>query len=137
MKNIQKEATALASACGLVVAVVGSRSVTSCGALVRRLDALHALGLGFIFSMIMGHAPVILPAVARVKLRFGVWFYAPLAALHLSLVVRLGFGLLDLQVRGTGALLNAAAIALFAVTIVGSAVAWHFRPRVQPAGGVG
>ena len=99
--------------------------------------ALHALGLGFIFSMIMGHAPVILPAVARVKLRFGVWFYAPLAALHLSLVVRLGFGLLDLQVRGTGALLNAAAIALFAVTIVGSAVAWHFRPRVQPAGGVG
>lgn len=45
MKNVQKEAAALASACGLVVAVVGSRSVTSCGALARRLDALHALGL--------------------------------------------------------------------------------------------
>jgi len=32
--------------------------------------ALHALGLGFIMSMIMGHAPVILPAVARVTRRF-------------------------------------------------------------------
>ncbi|QKG55226.1 DUF2493 domain-containing protein [Hymenobacter sp. BRD128] len=29
---------------GLVVAVVGSRSVTSCEALLRRLDALHVLG---------------------------------------------------------------------------------------------
>src|SRR5262249_45488676 len=51
--------------------------------------ALHALGLGFIVSMVMGHAPVILPAVARVKLQFGAWFYLPLAALHASLVVRL------------------------------------------------
>jgi len=87
--------------------------------------SLHALGLGFIFSMIMGHAPVILPAVARVKLRFGAWFYVPLAALHLSLLVRLGFGLADLQLRATGALLNAAAIALFAATMAGSALAWR------------
>ncbi|MGY0195813.1 hypothetical protein ACWA7J_12155 [Leptothrix sp. BB-4] len=36
--------------------------------------ALHALGLGFIVSMVMGHAPVILPAVARVKLQVGWWF---------------------------------------------------------------
>jgi hypothetical protein len=89
--------------------------------------ALHALGLGFIFSMIMGHAPVILPAVARVKLRFGLWFYAPLAVLHLSLVVRLGFGLFDPPLRGTGAILNAAAIALFAVTVVGSVVAARLK----------
>jgi hypothetical protein len=26
--------------------------------------ALHGLGLGFLFSMMLGHAPVILPAVA-------------------------------------------------------------------------
>ena len=49
--------------------------------------ALHALGLGFIFSMVMGHAPVILPAVAGVKLLFGPWFYVPLLALHASLRV--------------------------------------------------
>ncbi len=91
--------------------------------------ALHALGLGFIFSMIMGHAPVILPAVARVKLRFGWWFYVPLGALHLSLIARLGLGLFDLQVRATGAVLNAASIALFVATVVGSAVAWRLQLR--------
>ena len=94
--------------------------------------ALHALGLGFIFSMIMGHAPVILPAVARVKLRFGPYFYAPLAALHLSLVVRLGFGLFDLPIRSAGALLNAAAIALFAATVAGAALAWRVGRRKTP-----
>lgn len=36
--------------------------------------ALHALGLGFVFSMVMRHAPVILPAVARLRLSFGVAF---------------------------------------------------------------
>ena len=91
--------------------------------------ALHALGLGFIFSMIMGHAPVILPAVAGVKMRFGWWFYVPLGALHLSLIARLGFGLFDLQVRATGAVLNAASIALFVATVVGSAVAWRLQLR--------
>lgn len=40
--------------------------------------ALHALGLGFIVSMIMGHAPVILPAIARIKLPFSRLFYLPL-----------------------------------------------------------
>jgi hypothetical protein len=89
--------------------------------------ALHALGLGFIFSMIMGHAPVILPAIARVKLRFGLFFYVPLAALHLSLALRLGWGAFDAARRATGASLNAFAIALFAATIVGAAVAWHLH----------
>jgi hypothetical protein len=93
--------------------------------------ALHALGLGFIFSMIMGHAPVILPAVARVKLHFGPWFYLPLAALHLSLLVRLGFGLANPQLRGTGALLNAVAIALFAITAMGSAIAWRLAREAR------
>ncbi|WP_240734957.1 SLOG family protein [Hymenobacter sp. UV11] len=41
---MQKETACAGSARGLVVAVVGSRSVTSCKALGRRLDALHALG---------------------------------------------------------------------------------------------
>ena len=89
--------------------------------------ALHALGLGFIVSMMMGHAPVILPAIARVKLQFGVLFYVPLAALHLSLVVRLGLGLADMLLRASGAIFNAAALVLFAVTVAGSAVAWRIN----------
>lgn len=89
--------------------------------------ALHALGLGFVFSMVMGHAPVILPAVARIKLQFGPWFYAPLALLHGSLLLRCTADLLQPAWRGTGALLNAAALALFAATVAGSAIAWRTR----------
>ena len=91
--------------------------------------ALHALGLGFIVSMIMGHAPVILPAVARVKLQYGRFFYVPLAALHLSLALRLGFGLAAFHWRSTGALLNALSLALFAATMAGAALAWRLRER--------
>ena len=95
--------------------------------------ALHALGLGFIFSMIMGHGPVILPAIARIKLQFGWPFYVPLAALHLSLALRLGWGALEPAQRGTGAALNAASIGWFALTVVGAAIAWRLRYRAEGA----
>lgn len=91
--------------------------------------ALHALGLGFIFSMVMGHAPVILPAVARVKLLFGPWFYAPLAALHASLLLRLVGGIGRPALRTAGAELNALAIAFFFATVAGSALAWRLSQR--------
>lgn len=80
-------------------------------ALDIRDAALHALGLGFVVSMVMAHAPVILPAVAKVKMEFNRGFYAPLALLHTSLAWRL------LASLGQGAAINAAAIALFAMTV--------------------
>jgi hypothetical protein len=80
--------------------------------------ALHALGLGFVFSMIFAHAPIVLPAVARVRLRFTPFFYAPLALLHVSLVVRLLPVADPLALRQWGAVLNAGAIALFALTVL-------------------
>lgn len=92
-----------------------------------RDTALHALGLGFIVSMMLGHAPVILPAIARVKIEFGWFFYVPLAALHLSLLVRLGWGMDDPRWRAAGALLNTGAMALFAATVFGGAVLWRVR----------
>jgi hypothetical protein len=99
-------------------------AATAVGAPARDA-ALHALGLGFIVSMIMGHAPVILPAIARVKLQFGGFFYLPLAVLHASLLLRLVGGWPRLDWRAQGAILNAAAIALFALTVVGAAIAWR------------
>ena len=110
-------------------------AATALGVPVRDV-ALHALGLGFIFSMMMGHAPVILPAVARVKLQFGSFFYVPLAALHLSLAVRLGWGLADLPHRAAGAIGNAASIALFAATVVGAVVAWRIKHGAPGARGL-
>ncbi|MCZ7655002.1 MAG: hypothetical protein M5R42_13025 [Rhodocyclaceae bacterium] len=56
---------------------------------VWRYDAaLHALMLGFVFSMVFGHAPIIfLPCCVTVP--YHPVFYVPLALLHLSLAVRL------------------------------------------------
>jgi hypothetical protein len=51
--------------------------------------AVHALGLGFVFAMVFGHAPVILPALLRVPLPWHPVLYAPLAALHATLALRL------------------------------------------------
>lgn len=71
---------------------------------------LHAIFVGFVFSMVFGHAPVILPAVLRVRFPYSPWLYLPLAVLHGSLGVR-AFG-----PTAAGAWGNAAAIALFIAT---------------------
>lgn len=94
--------------------------------------ALHALGLGFIVSMMMGHAPVILPAVTGIKLLYGAGFYLPLAALHLSLAVRFIPGT-GLDARAQGALYNSLAIAFFIATLAGAAIAWRRRRRPHPS----
>ncbi len=53
-------------------------------------DAMvHAIFIGFVFSMVFAHAPVIVPAVLGVPLPYRPAFYAPLALLHLGLAVRL------------------------------------------------
>ncbi len=58
-----------------------------------RYDAvLHAVFLGFTLSMIMAHAPVILPAVLRRPLPYHPALYAPTILLHVSLATRLWVG---------------------------------------------
>jgi hypothetical protein len=101
--------------------------LASQGVVAARDTALHALSLGFVFSMVLGHAPVILPAIARVKLLFGRAFYVPLAMLHGSLAVRLVSPWLNLDGLALGAAGNALAIVLFAATVGGSALAWRAR----------
>ncbi|UXA09223.1 hypothetical protein KXD96_07135 [Mycobacterium sp. SMC-2] len=53
---------------------------------------VHAVMLGFVLSMIMAHAPVILPAVLRRPLPYTRFMYGPVALLHLSLLLRLAVG---------------------------------------------
>ena len=62
-------------ACGCWLAWTGSTP-----GLPLRDMALHALGLGFIVSMMLGHAPVILPPLHASKLNSGVLLYLPLVA---------------------------------------------------------
>ena len=72
--------------------------------------AMHAFFVGFVFSMVFGHAPVILPAVLRVRFPYSPFLYLPLLLLHLSLAVRVALS------TPIGAWGNAAAIALFVAT---------------------
>jgi hypothetical protein len=77
---------------------------------------LHAVFVGFVFSMIFGHAPIILPAVLARALAYTPFFYAALAVLNLSLLLRLAGDLLfGLSVRQWGGMLNVVAILLFLI----------------------
>jgi hypothetical protein len=75
---------------------------------------LHTVFLGFVFAMIFGHAPIILPAVLKIPLQYGALFYAPLALLEVSLTVRVAGDLLGwLAVRQWGGMLNVVTVLLF------------------------
>ncbi|RME48464.1 MAG: hypothetical protein D6791_03275 [Chloroflexi bacterium] len=80
-----------------------------------RYDAtLHALFLGFVFSMIFGHAPVIFPGVMGVTIPFRPGFYGHLALLHASLLLRVVGDVAGwLPGRQWGGLLNVVALLLF------------------------
>jgi len=83
---------------------------------------LHTLFLGFVFSMIFGHAPIILPAVMRVPVSFHPRFYAHLGLLHFSLLLRVAGDLAGWPSgRRWGGLLNVAALLLFLVSTVRAA----------------
>ena len=87
--------------------------------------ALHALFLGFVMSMVFGHAPVILPAVLRIRLPYRPVLYAPLALLHAAVALRVAGDLVGAgAVRAAGGLLAEAALLMFA----GCAVAVACRP---------
>jgi len=85
--------------------------------------ALHAVFVGFVFSMVFGHAPVILPAVLRVRFPYHPVLYLPLALLHASLAVRVFVS------APAGAWGNAAAIALFILTALVLVTAFDPRQR--------
>lgn len=90
---------------------------------IWRDAALHAIGLGFVFAMVFGHAPIIFPAVARVKIPYHPLFYVPLLVLHASLALRIGGGLVgNFAVQRAGGAANALALLLFIATILASVV---------------
>jgi hypothetical protein len=75
--------------------------------------------LGFVFSMVIGHAPIIFPAVMRVKIPYSPLFYLPLAALHLSLFLRVVGNLGEMwTLRQMAGLLNGVSLALFILTLL-------------------
>jgi hypothetical protein len=75
---------------------------------------LHAILLGFVFSMIFGHAPIIFPAVLGIRVAYRPAFYVHLGLLHASLLLRVAGDLAPWPVaRAWGGLLNGVAIVAF------------------------
>ena len=75
---------------------------------------LHTVLLGYVFSMIFGHAPIIFPAVLNRAIPYTPNFYAHLSLLHASLVVRAFADLFDWgAVRMWAGMFNVIAILLF------------------------
>lgn len=85
-----------------------------------RYDAiLHTVFIGFVISMIFGHAPIILPAVLKRKPPYHPSFYFSLALLHLSLAMRIAGDLgYWYSLRRWGGLLNEISILLFLALLV-------------------
>ncbi|MBL8056286.1 MAG: hypothetical protein JNK29_06280, partial [Anaerolineales bacterium] len=76
--------------------------------------ALHSLLLGFVFSMIFGHAPIILPAVLGRDVEYRPWLYGPLALLHAALLARVAGDLAgSALVRQWAGLVNVLAVLVF------------------------
>lgn len=80
-----------------------------------RYDALlHIIFIGFVISMIFGHAPIIFPAILGVPINFQPAFYIQLMLLHFSLALRVFSDYANLHpLRMWGGLLNEIAILLF------------------------
>jgi hypothetical protein len=96
---------------------------------------LHTLFLGFVLSMLMAHALIILPAVLGIRLTFSRSLYVPLALLHLSLLLRvLGSTIGPVELRLLSGPLTIASLGAFAALVTWAQLqsGWS-RPPV-PAG---
>lgn len=81
--------------------------------------AIHAVTIGFVFSMIFGHAPIILPAIIGLRVQYSAVAYAPLALLHLSVLLRVTADLFDwTEVRMVSGPATIFAAACYVATLV-------------------
>jgi heme/copper-type cytochrome/quinol oxidase subunit 4 len=91
--------------------------------------AIHAIAIGFVLSMIFGHAPIIFPAVTGLPVRSSIAGYVPLALLHASIGLRIVADLTEWQEgREASGLATVAAIVLYALVIVASSLKRERRP---------
>jgi hypothetical protein len=89
------------------------------GATAFAYDAsVHAITIGFTLSMILGHAPIILPAVTGIRVRYSSVVYAPLILLHLSLAMRIAGDILERsELRIVSGFVTILALAAYAITL--------------------
>lgn len=80
---------------------------------------VHMLAIGFVLSMVFGHAPIILPAVTGLRVVYAPIAYLPLALLHISLTLRVCSDLFEwTELRAASGPLTALAVIGYAVTLL-------------------
>ena len=83
--------------------------------------SLHCLFLGFVFAMIFGHAPIIVPALTGLAVRLNLGFHAALWLLHAGLLLRVAGNLAGMTaLRVHGGELGALSILLFLGVLLAS-----------------
>lgn len=87
--------------------------------------AVHAITLGFVMSMILAHASIILPAVLRRPLPYTPWFWLVFALFQVGLAVRIvgNVGALPQAYRIGGIVTVVAMLAFFATAIASTVIA--------------
>lgn len=103
-----------------IAAIVLGAANAPLGAGDAAYDAvLHAVFVGFVMSMLFGHAPIILPAITGWRPRVRPALYLALAVLHLSVALRLSGDAVGLtSLRQTGGVIHVAALVLYALLLV-------------------
>lgn len=82
---------------------------------------LHAVFLGFVFSMIFGHAPIIFPSILNIHMEFSERYYFHLLLLHISLIIRILSDVFNYSPgRLWGAMFNGIAVLVFLLNTVSS-----------------
>jgi hypothetical protein len=81
--------------------------------------SVHTLFLGFVMSMIMAHAPIVIPALTGLAFPFTPTLWVPLILLQITLVIRVIGGLTgSWEWRRWGAMLNAITLTIFLLMII-------------------
>jgi hypothetical protein len=97
---------------------------------------IHAVLAGFVFSMVFGHAPLIIPALTDRQIAYHPLFYGVLGLLHVSVLLREYSDLIaSFEGRKWAGLINAAAVILFIFLMIYGVARPSKSARLQAADG--
>lgn len=97
--------------------------------------AVHGVTIGFVLSMVFGHALIILPAVTGLRVRYHGALYGPLALLHGALALRIMSDALDwTEARTMSGPLTILAMVGFVATVVFASMPRRATAAPRPEG---
>ncbi|MCW8956796.1 MAG: hypothetical protein OQL09_07935, partial [Gammaproteobacteria bacterium] len=99
---------------------------------ISRDSALHSFFLGFVFSMVIGHALIIFPAVTGLKIPYSPALYLPMLLLQLTVLVRVVSDLSNNhELLVDSGVANGITLAIFIATLIWR-IRCGFKPTIRP-----